>query len=146
MGDQRSFTRWQSTTITQIGYAINLILGLATASLGFSLTLAKDREALASSCAARHFLCLTVATLLTSIGAGIWCVLNRLRDFRETKNIARDKERGNLTEWEHDRRKAEADKLGELTWILFWWQLALFGCGIAILVATFALLYHANLW
>jgi hypothetical protein len=145
MGIQGGFTRWQSITITQLGYAINLILSLATGSLGFSLSLT-SREALATSCPARRFLLLTVAALLTSVGLGIWCVLNRLHDFRETERIARDKERGNLTEREHNRRKAEADKLGELTWFLFRLQMALFSSGVVTLVVTFALLYHSSLW
>jgi hypothetical protein len=38
------FIRWQSVTIIQLGYTVNLILGLATGSLGFSLTLLKDKH------------------------------------------------------------------------------------------------------
>jgi hypothetical protein len=139
------FTRWQSITIAQLGYAINLILGFGTASLGFSLLLAKDGEHISPHCLGRHLLLLAIVTLLASIAFGIWCVINRLRDFRKTKDIARDKELGNLTSCEHERRKAETDRLGDLTWRLFWWQIGLFGSGLGILVVAFLFVYHANL-
>jgi len=145
MGDGRAFIRWQSITITQLGYAINLILGLATASLGFSLSLAKDEESINSSCLGKHFLLMTVLMLLASIGTGIWCVINRLRDFRETESIARDNELGRLTQAEHARRKAATDEIGELTWLLFKWQIGLFAVGLVTLVIVFALLYGNRL-
>src|SRR5690242_1675012 len=44
-----SFVRWQKITIAQLGYAINLILGLGTATLGFSFVLLKGDE-LAPGC------------------------------------------------------------------------------------------------
>lgn len=41
-----SFVRWQAITIAQLGYAVHLLLGFATAALGFCLVLLRD----ASSC------------------------------------------------------------------------------------------------
>ena len=38
MGNEK-FVRWQGITIKQLTYAINLILGLSTASLGFAISL-----------------------------------------------------------------------------------------------------------
>src|ERR1700730_13138167 len=106
------FTRWQSITIAQLGYAINLILSFSVASLGFALSLAKDTTQLAGNCWAKHLLLFSIFLILLSIGAGLWCVINRLRDFRKTEGIARDKERGELPPCEYARRKAETDELG----------------------------------
>jgi hypothetical protein len=146
MGEiQRSFTRWQAITISQLGYAINLILSLATAALGFSLSLAKDGDKFAKNCLGKHLLLLTIAMFLGSVGVGIWCVINRLRDFRKTMGIARDTELGNLTLFEKERRRAETDKLGKFTWGLFRWQIGLFGGGLLNLMAVFLLVYHASL-
>lgn len=39
-----SFVRWQAITLTQFGYAVNLILTFAAASLGFALTLVKNQH------------------------------------------------------------------------------------------------------
>jgi len=139
------FTRWQSITITQLGYAINLVLSFATASLGFSLSLARDSRNL-TSCWGRHLLLIAIAIFMFSIGLGLWCVINRLRDFRKTKDIARDVEQGKLTPAEHERRNAETQRLGESTWLMFWWQIGLFAIGLLSLVAAFLFVYHANLF
>jgi hypothetical protein len=41
---KESFVRWQGTTIQQLGYSINLVLAIATASLGFAVNLLKDSD------------------------------------------------------------------------------------------------------
>jgi len=147
-----SFVRWQATTLAQLGYAINLILSLATASLGFALTLAKDRD-YASGCAARCLWLLSVLFLLASVAAGMWCVVNRLHDFRETKDIARDREL-----WEGEkiegaeidkllhRRREKLKRLGEATWATFRWQVGTFGAGIILQIFAFAATYHSKLF
>src|ERR1700730_7532256 len=113
------FTRWQSITIAQLGYAINLILTFDAASLGFVLSITKDTTQLATNCWARHLLLFSVVLILLSMAAGLWCIINRLIDFRKTESIARDKERGELPACECAIRKAETDKLGKRTWHLF---------------------------
>jgi hypothetical protein len=139
------FTRWQSITIAQLGYSINLVLTFSVASLGFTLSLARSTTQLASNCWAKHLLLVSVVLILLSTGAGLWCVINRLRDFRKTESIARGKERGELPPCEYALRKAETVKLGKRTWLLFWWQIGLFSFGILALVAGFLTLYHGNL-
>ena len=37
-------------------------------------------------------------SLLASVGFGIWCVINRLRDFRATTKVARMREKGKSDE------------------------------------------------
>jgi hypothetical protein len=59
-----SFVRWQGIAVNQLGFANNLFLTFATASLGFTLTLVTD-EAVTSSCWARSFL----------VGAGFSSIL-----------------------------------------------------------------------
>lgn len=135
-----SFIRWQSNRITQFGHVTNLILTLATASLGFALTLLKDPRIGRLSC----LWLLAVVTLLGSIAVGIWCSINRLDDFRETAKIAGERERmeeGNFTRNEIDARLEhlrEANRRqGERTWTLFYWQIGTFGAGIMFLVVAF---------
>lgn len=80
MGEEqeKSFVRWQGITITQLGYVSNLILGFATASLGFSLTLLRDKDFVPQSWAKRIFL-LSLCAVLISIFSGIWCAINGVR-------------------------------------------------------------------
>src|SRR5437899_11385536 len=87
---KESFVRWQGITITQLGYVLNLLLGFATASLGFSLTLLKDEHFAPQRCE-KFFFDSSLGLLGCSVIVGILCVSNRLWDFRKTTHIARDR-------------------------------------------------------
>jgi len=76
-------------------------------------------------------------SLLASIGLGIWCVVNRLRDFRATKEVARKREKG-ATDSELQPLRDLSDRLGSKTWWLFWWQIGMFGAGIVLTVVGIA--------
>src|SRR3989344_1899197 len=91
--EDKSFVRWQGITISQLSYAVNLILGLAVAALGFVITLLLNKEFIPVSWMKCTF-SVALLSLLASIGLGIWCVVNRLRDFRATKEVARKREKG----------------------------------------------------
>lgn len=137
-----SFVRWQGITVTQLGYAVNLILGFATASLGFALTLLKDKD-FTPKHSEKIFFDLSLALLSFSIAFGVWCVISRLRDFRKTKDIANEREE--LGEAELKRKRDELDKLGSCTWLLFWSQIVSFGVGLLALVLVFLSIYRAKL-
>jgi len=127
-----SFIRWQSITIAELTYSVNLILGLAVAALGFQVALLLNEKFLPVGWQKCAFFA-PIITLILSIGIGIWCVINRLRDFRATTKAARLRE---------DRRPEDHiqpyrdlyRKLGESTWGLFWWQIGTFGVGIVLTV------------
>src|SRR6266436_12053 len=87
-----SFVRWQAITIAQLGFTSNLMLTLAVATLGFSLTLVKDDD-ITTCCWPKYLLVLSILGLLISLAFGIWCALNRLASFRETAQIARGREK-----------------------------------------------------
>lgn len=123
-----SFVRWQSITIAQLTYSVNLILALAVSALGFQVTLLLNDEFVPvgwQKCAFGA----SMLALLSSIGLGIWCVVNRLRDFRATTKAARLREAGRAADDIQPYRDL-ADKLGKGTWGLFWWQIGTFGVGI----------------
>ena len=149
--DRESFVRWQEITITQLGYAVNLILSFAAASLGFLLTLLKDNDF-----TPRHlekgFFDLSLVLLGLSIVSGILCVINRLRDFRETKSIARDRARWKkkgISGVQIDEllkpRRDDVNKLGKWTWRMFWIQLASFSLGLLGIILVFLSIYRAKL-
>jgi len=134
-----------------MGYAVNLVLTLATAALAFSVTLVKD-DKLRCHEWGRLLLAFAGLLLILSGGLGLWCVLNRLRNFRETSRIAREREKMESEklgkEWidkqlREKRRKTR--NIGNRTWTLLRWQLMTFAGGVLLLVAAFLAVYHANL-
>ena len=123
-----SFVRWQSLTIAQLTYSVNLILGFAVATLGFQVTLLlneKFNPATWQKCA----FSVSMLLLLLSIAMGIWCVVNRLRSFRATTKAARMREEGKADEDIQPYRDLYK-KLDDKTWCLFYWQIGAFGVGV----------------
>lgn len=131
-----SFTRWQSITIAQLTYAINLVLGFSVAALAFQVTTLLNEKFNPVSWQKCAF-SLSLLILLASVGLGIWCVINRLRDFRATTKVARMREEGKSDE-EMQPHRALYKKLGEKTWGLFWWQIGTFGVGVLLFVLGIA--------
>lgn len=129
---KESFIRWQSITISQLTYAVNLVLGFAVAALGFQVTTLLNEKFIPISWQKSVFF-LSLLLLLASVGFGIFCVINRLRDFRATTKVARMREEGK-TDAEIQPLRALYKKLGERTWILFCWQIGTFGVGVLFLV------------
>ena len=131
-----SFVRWQATTIAQLTYAINLIVSVSVAALGFQVSLLLSKEFTPVSWQKCAF-SLSLVLLLASTGLGIWGVINRLRDFRATARAARMREEGRSdAEIEPYRRLYE--KLGRKTWWLFWGQIGTFGFGVLLTVLAVA--------
>src|SRR5260370_32619736 len=86
-----SFVRWQSITIAQLTYSVNLLLGFAVVALGCEVALLLNQQFSPIGWQKCAF-SLSVLLLLLSSGLGIWCVINRLRDFRATMRAARMRE------------------------------------------------------
>ncbi|MDD2721126.1 MAG: hypothetical protein PHH47_07460 [Gallionella sp.] len=131
-----SFVRWQGITIGQLSYAINLILGFSVAALGFQLSLLQSSNFVPSSWGKCVF-SISLISLFSSTAFGISVVINRLRDFRLTMRVARKRE--SLIEEKKSEEeinfellpnRTKSRKLGNTTWVLFWWQLGTFGIGI----------------
>ena len=142
-----SFIRWQSITIAQLGYAANLLLAFATTSIGFGFSFVRE-SSFTPNCAIRIVFGTSLCLLLASVGVGLFCACNRLRDFRMTAAIAHDREtlrREWGGEWiiKHflSQRRKEARALGRRTWLLFRAQAVLFFFGMLLLIAALATVY-----
>jgi hypothetical protein len=131
-GQRDSFSRWQARTIEQFGYALNLILTLSVAALGYELALLLNMN-LGRLEWKKYLLVLSTLSLTLSVAAGLWCVINRLRDFRATAQTARRRQDG-ASEAELQPLRSLTRSLGQRTWLLFWWQISAFGAGILLLV------------
>src|SRR5436190_1965344 len=113
-----SFVRWQAVTIGQLTTAINIVLGFAGAALAFGANLLVKETFALSGCPRWLFLG-SLAVLLTSMGLGCWCTVNRLRDFRATTEAARKRELG-ASEAELKPLRDLYERLGKSTWTIFW--------------------------
>lgn len=130
--NRASSIRWQGRTIEQFGYALNLILGLSVAAMGFevSLLLRSDFE---KDGWQNWLFAASLLSLLLSTAVGLWCVVNRLHDFRTTTETARKRENGAPASELHALR-SRSRNLGKRTWRLFWWQISAFGAGVFLLI------------
>ena len=90
-------------------------------------------------------LILAILSFLISIGFGIWCVINRLYDFRTTKNVARGKEQGQSEEELAELRLTYEDS-GTRTWKLFWWQIGTFAFAVLTFILSVAFFYSQKLF
>ena len=116
-----SFIRWQERTISQMGYAINTILVLETATLGFI----SDKLVNNKFCSCSKNMVVSGATILViSISILLSTILVRLKDFRLTAHIARSREKGEKTNL--GKYRAQSKMLGRRTWILFCLSTVLF--------------------
>lgn len=133
---QESFVRWQGVTRDYFSAVSNLVLGLATGLLAFLVS------GLTSSPATRCLLVVgtvSLALLAASVGLAVWCAINRLRDFRAVAQIARSRSKNEPVSPD---ARLETKVMGQLSWRLFWWQLVLFGFGVAGVAITVV----AKLW
>ena len=118
------FIRWQKAALDQLGYALNLILTFTVATIGYWFALLRDKDFSPGS-SAKCAMLISLSALSLSGILGLACVVNRLWDFRGTASIARNHPRKPSKEW--------LDRLGRLTWCLFYLQLGTFVLGIAAL-------------
>ncbi|MEA3274744.1 MAG: hypothetical protein U9Q81_05510 [Pseudomonadota bacterium] len=129
-----SFVRWQSIMIAQLTYAINLILGFSVATLAFQVTLLLNSDFTPQSWQKCTF-SISLLLLMASVALGLWCVINRLRDFRATTEVARKRESG-ASDAALEPLRNKYRNLGKMTVGIFWWQVGTFGLGILLTVVS----------
>lgn len=130
-----SFQRWQKIRIDHFSYAQNLILTFAVAALGYWFVLLKD--SVLPTPEAKRLMLYALVGLALSATSGLLCVLNRLLDFRGTTKRAGNKPDMPTTEY--------LRILGRLTWALFYFQLATFFVGIALMASALLVAYRSKL-
>jgi hypothetical protein len=138
-GGNERFVRWQGLTLGQFSQATNVVLGLAVAVLGFNVALLMNKEFLPVSWHKCVF-ALAVLAVLASISAGLWCLVNRLRDFRATTAVARNSDAADV-----ETNRSLAADLGKFTWTLLWWQIATFAVGVLGTIVVVAAVFGTKL-
>lgn len=136
--DKESFIRWQGRTIEQLGFVNNLLIGLATALLIFGAKLPFD-EKLKLSCSEKWLIIASLLSVFLSISSGVYVAWNRLRSFRFTTRVARQRETGKRTNISELRQLVS--KFDKRTWPMLTIQTILFVLG-ALFFATFSILKY----
>jgi len=139
MGDNQSYLRWQKIRITQLGYTNNLIIALAIGLLAFIVSYIQT-EGLELSYLQKYFFWSGTGLSISSIGLGIYVVVNRLEDFRLTAQIARNREKNKRDTIDSDRIKTA--KLGKRTKITFILQIATFLIAFLLLLIMIILEFN----
>jgi hypothetical protein len=132
------FPRWQKIAIDQLGYALNLILTLTIAALGYWFVLLTNKEFIPGP-SAKCIMILSLLALGFSAICGLACVVNRLWDFRGTAQRAR----GNPSS--DTPTKEYLAGFGRTTWVLFYSHLFTFALGDALLATALLLTYGGKL-
>ena len=138
------FIRWQGRSLDYLSYAINLILTLSIAGIGFEAKLLSEESFVPLGLAKTVFM-LSIAAFLLAGAAGFACIISRIKDFKDTAAIARKKSK--------DEYDAELDDLRDLVGILgkstrhyFNWQSALFCIAVMLLILSLSIMYHQKLF
>jgi len=132
------FQRWQKIAIDQLGYALNLLLTLTVAALGYWFVLLTNKEFIPGS-SAKCIMVLSLLALGFSAICGLACVVNRLRDFRGTAKRARNDSSPETPTKEY------LDGLGRATWVLFYSHIVSFALGVVLLATALLLTYGGKL-
>jgi hypothetical protein len=141
------FIRWQQLTYTQLSNTNNLLLTLTLGMLAFSVS--KTGLKLPTNGTILFITISGYILLLTSIIMGLLLTINRLADFRETKDLVKYKlqrfETKNKIKEHGDIGKINAtinklttttEKRGKHTWCLLLWQLWTFLLGSILSLTT----------
>lgn len=148
--DDRASVRWRDRQMNQLSYVNKILIILTIPMLGIQIQFGFNKIVQSSS-----YKIVFIASMLLffiSIIVGIYCAWNRLKDFRITSKITRNKEKiegktkvtyseeqiKSFKEENIELRK-KSKRLGKRTWKLLTTQALLFGVG-AILLFGFALL------
>lgn len=142
MSLDRRFIRWQTQTIAQLSFAINLFAGLSVAALGFGVSFLREQSFSPNRCYAVAYLA-SLALLGISTLCGIAATVTRLLDFRATARTVRLRQTDASTAgiaFAGD----EAKVLGKATWRLFWALLVTFLLGVSALTLALFSVYGSG--
>ena len=114
--ENESFIRWQGRSIEELGKAINLLLTLSLATIGFVVAkLLEDFYFL--SCFTKYLIIIGSFVLLITTILLLILIRNRLVSIRKTAQIARKREKG-LTD-NLQKMRDVVRSLDKSTWTLF---------------------------
>ena len=138
------FIRWQGRSLEYLSYAINLFLGLSIAAIGFEMNLLQNKEFILVGWEKCIFK-LSLLSLIISCVAGVFGILNRVSDFKETTAIARKKSKEEY-DTELDELREVVGIIGSKTRKTFNIQVWSFSIGVLCLIIEMLSHYSCKLF
>jgi|SRR5213594_1049134 len=138
--DRERYVRWQDYRITQFSFANNLFLTFAVAALGFWASIVTDPSFQLPE-GQGFLLRYALIGLCVSVVLGTLAVVSRLLDFRYTALKIEKK----YTGWCQKYVEFLAEKLGGVSWALFWAQLASLAVGVWYLLSAILSVHGARI-
>lgn len=135
MTEKESFIRWQGRTIEELGKAINLLLGLCLATIGFVVSKLLDKDFHFINCNSRLIVFVGSIILLITVILLLFLIYNRLHAFKGTTQIARKREtndRDNI-----NSLRTQVNQKDKLTWTLFNLSIVAFSLGELLVILGF---------
>lgn len=122
MSYKNSYIRWQDRRIEEFGKAINLLLSLSLAAIGFVIAKILDEDFEFSNYFNLSIILIGISILLISVISLLCLIYNRLNSIRTTAKIARKRETRQLEGINILRNRV--NMRDKCTWIL--WKLSIF--------------------
>jgi uncharacterized membrane protein YhaH (DUF805 family) len=138
-----AFNRWHDHQINQITTVSATVFALASAGLGYSLSLLSDEKVTLLKANVPAIRLFTFAFAISFVAA-LLLVVNRLEDFRRTKNIVRLRD-DDPQHPELESRRRVVNRFERWTWILFYVQFIAFIVGGATIIVFFWYNYGSKL-
>lgn len=136
--------RYETARREHLGAAINLVFALAAAALGFCGVVIVSKESTFSG--PGNYLLVAASVLFSvTILLSVSVTLTRLFDLRITGDKIRNERPGRLGA-ELKSLEDKMDRLGTVTWRLFYTQLGSFVFGVLLLVFAMWFLYYDKLF
>ncbi len=135
MDKNESFIRWQGRTIEELGKAINLLLSLCLATIGFIVSKLLDKDFLFLNCTGKSLVFIGTIILLIAAIILLFLIYNRLHAFRGTTKIARKRETNDRTNI--NTLRTEVNQRDKCTWTLFSFAIAAFSFGELFVIIGF---------
>ena len=130
-----SFIRWQGRTIEELGKAVNILLSLCIATIGFIVSKLLEKDFIFFNCMAKLFVIIGSVSLLIATVILLILMYNRLHAFRGTAQIARKREKNKREGIDSLREKVR--KKDECTWTLFNLSISTFSLGELFVIIGF---------
>jgi len=135
VNNNKSFVRWQQKTLNERSNTVNLFLGMSFASVGFVITQPTKPDFYFKNCYDKFFIGIVSLVVLMAICLLVLMVLNRLRGFRITTQVARKAANGQIENFKIFRGRS--DKIDKRTHSLFNTSLCIFVVGEIFIVVGF---------
>ncbi len=140
---KQALRRYEDARREHLGVATNVTFGLAAAGVGFCASLLTGKDAQALTYPGNYFFLAAMVLFVIAVGLSMLITWVRLQDFRLTARKLRLEPRGD----QHSSKVAKrADFFGKLTWAVYRFQLASFGCAVLSLAISLWLQFRTRIF